>query len=192
MDRSRSEQLDDIDYEPAPEENKLGHLLSTVNPDAAAAIDNPPAPPDVGTIVVFKGRQGFSRMHRTEFPAMVLGGYDDGTLELMVMMEPEDMMLESRVPFRSHNQDQFYWRYRRKSAAEEGDSELPIRIKAIEDFLRAEDKLGEIIEAIGKRVETIETVLASDEMEALEKRIVALEGGTAKLKAKRGRPAKAK
>lgn len=181
MDHERAEKLPDA------EETEVGHYLQTTNPEAAAAIDHPPAPPDVGTIVVFKGRQGFSRMHRTEFPALVLGSFDDGTLELMVMMEPEDLMLESRVPFRSHNQDQFYWRWRRPNAAEGGEGDLPIRIKAIEDFLAAEDKLGETIEAIGKRIETVEGVLASDEMEALERRIAALEG-----KKKPGRKPKGK
>lgn len=173
----------------------MGHYLQTSNPPAAAEIDNPPAPPDVGTWVVFKGRAGFSRMHRTEFPALVLGAQpEDGTLILMVVMEPEDMMMESRVPFQSHNQEHFCWRYRRKSAVEEGASELSGRIDHIEEFLRGEDKLGDIVEAIGKRVETVESVLASDEMEALEKRIAALEGSASagKPKAKRGRPAKAK
>lgn len=163
----------------------MGHMLATMNPAAADAIDNPPAPPDVSTWVVFKPRAGVSRMHRTEFPAMVMGSYDDGTLSLMVVMEAEDMIAEERVPFQSHNQSAFCWRHRRAGA---GEADLEPRLKNIEDFLRDEDSLGELVEAIGKRVETVESVLASDEMEALEKRIAALE----KLKAKRGRPAKAK
>lgn len=168
-----AEQLEDV--EAPDEENPVGHLLKTVNPEAADAIDNPPAPPDVGTWVVFKGRAGFSRMHRTEFPALVLGAQPtDGTLELMVVMEPEDMITESRVPFQSHNQEHFCWRYRRKSAAEEADGALG-RITAIEDFLRGEDALGSTVEAIGKRLEAVESVLASDEIEQLEARIAKLE-----------------
>lgn len=171
----------------------MGHLLSTVNREAADAIDNPPAPPDVSTMVVYKARAGFSRMQRTEFPALVLGSNsDDGSLILLVMMDAEDVMVEQRVQFQSHNQPHHCWRYRRKSAAEDADGELPTRIAAIEDFLRGEDKLGEIVEAIGKRVETVEGVLASDEMEALERRIAALEGGAAKPKGKPGRKPKAK
>lgn len=166
----------------------MGHMLATMNPKAASEIGNPPAAPDVSTWVVFKPRAGVSRMHRTEFPAMVMGSYDDGTLSLMVVMEAEDMISEERVPFQSHNQSAFCWRHRRSGA---GEADLEPRIKEIEEFLRGEDKLGDIVEAIGKRVETVEGVLASDEMEALEKRIAALEGGV-KPKAKRGRPAKAK
>lgn len=184
-----AEQLEDIEFD-APEESELGHLLKTVNPAAAAAIDNPLAPPDVATWVVFKPRAGVSRMHRTEFPALVLGHHsEDGTLTLMVVMEPEDMMMETRVPFQSHNQESFCWRYRRPAAGEievgpEGieTKGLADRITEIEELLRGENKLGESVEVIGKRVETIESVLASDEMEALEKRIAALEA-----KAKKGR-----
>lgn len=165
----------------------MSHMLATMNPAAAAAIDSPPAPPDVGTWVVFKDRAGVSRMHRTEFPALVLGADSEGLLTLMVVMEPEDIKMEDHVPFRSHNAENYYWRYVRNGAAEDADSNLPVRIKSIEDFLAGEDKLGEIVEAIGKRVEQIEQVLASDEMEALEKRIAALEG-----KKKPGRKPKAK
>lgn len=165
----------------------MGHYLATSNPDAAAEIDNPPVPPDIGTWVVFKDRAGVSRMHRTEFPALVLGAQTDGSLILMVILESEDFKMEDRVPFRSHNQENFYWRHRRKSAVEEADADLEPRIKAIEDFLASEDKLGEVTEALGQRVETVEQVLASDEMEALEKRIAALEG-----KKKPGRKPKGK
>lgn len=163
-----AEQLEDVD-----EESELGHMLKTVNPEAAEAIDHPTPPPDVSTMVVFKGRSGFSRMHRNEFPAVVLGSHDDdGTLILLVMLEPEDMMMETRVPFRSHNQDQFYWRYPR---GDEPVAKIEVRVAEIEEFLRGEDKLGEVVEAIGKRVEAVESVLASDEIEQLEARIAALE-----------------
>lgn len=195
---NRAEQLADIDYEELfqigispemrgikPEENELAHYLATTNPEAAAAIDNPPAPPDVSTWVVFKPRAGVSRMHRTEFPAMVMGSYDDGTLSLLVVMEAEDMISEEHVPFQSHNQDAFCWRHRRAGV---GEAELEPRIKEVEDFLRGEDALGPIVDAICQRIDTIESVLASDEMEMLEKRIAALEGG----KKKPGRKPKAK
>lgn len=162
----------------------MAHYLQTTNPKAAAAIDNPPAPPDVSTWVVFLPRAGVSRMHRTEFPALVMGHFDDGTLSLMVVMEAEDMIVEDRVPFQSHNQSAYCWRHRRAGAS---DADLEPRIKEVEDFLRGEDKLGEIVEAIGKRVEAVESVLASDEMEALEKRVAALEA-----KKKPGRKAKGK
>lgn len=174
----RAEHIEDVEFD-AAEESQLNHLLKTVNPKAAAEIDNPPPLPDISTMVVFKPRSGVSRMHRTEFPAIVLGHRDDRTLILLVIMEPEDMMMEERVPFQSHNQDSFCWRYRRSS---ESEGAIEPRVAEIEAFLRGEDKLGEIVDAIGKRVETVESVLASNEIEALEKRIVALEA-----KAKKGK-----
>lgn len=149
----------------------MGHMLKTVNPAAAEAIDNPPAPPDIGTWVVFKGRAGFSRMRRTEFPALVLGASpEDGSLSLMVVMEPEDMMMEDRVPFQSHNQEHFCWRWRRKSDAE--------------DLVPGSD--GDLIKMLASRVATIEQVLAGDDLEKLEKRIAVLEAGGKKP----GRPKK--
>jgi len=163
----------------------LSHLLATVNQSAADAIDHPPEAPDVGTWVVFKGRAGFSRMHRTEFPAMVLGSQpNDGTLTLMVVMEPEDMMIEDRVPFQSHNQENFCWRWRKISPAEKdhalnGDTDrvnaLAGRVTEIENYLAEEDALGDTISHLNGRLNSVESVLASDEIEVLEKRIAVLE-----------------
>lgn len=167
----------------------MGHYLHTTNPAAADAIDNPPAPPDVSTWVVYKGRPGFSRMKRAEFAALVLGSQENGDLILMVVMEPEDMMLEEHVPFQSHNQEHHCWRHRRAGA---GEADLEPRVAEIEQFLRGEDALGPVVDTICQRIDTVESVLASDEMETLEKRIAALERVVAKPKAKRGRPAKAK
>lgn len=159
----------------------MSHMLATVNPDAAAAIDNPPAPPDVGTWVVFKGRAGFSRMHRTEFAALVLGADPtDGSLTLMVVMEPEDMMMETRVPFQSHNQPHFCWRYRRPASGEGAASDLADRVAKLEEILDGEDKLVEDFEQLNARMKTVESVLSSDEIEVLEARI-------AKLEAKKGK-----
>lgn len=135
----------------------MGHLLASVNPEAADAIDHPPAPPDVGTWVVYRGRAGFSRMHRTEFAALVLGAHDDGSLTLMVVMEPEDMMMEIRVPFQSHNQPNFCWRYRVKSkeemAAENSEfAALDQRVAALEAAIDGEDILVDKVEALEKQV----------------------------------------
>lgn len=93
----------------------MSHLLSTMNEEAAAAIDTPPELPDIGTIVVYIPRAGMMRMGRREFPALVLASdYEKQTLQLLVMMEPEDMMLEDHVVFQGHNQPHHCWRYVRK------------------------------------------------------------------------------
>lgn len=168
-----AEQLEDIDYS---EENDVGHMLATVNPEAAAAIDNPPTPPDVGTWVVFVPRPGVSRMHRTEFGAMVMGHHDDGTLQLWVVLEPEDHMMETRVPFQSHNQA-FSWRYARGSTAD-----LERRVAKLEEYLEGDDALVEDVEQLRGRVTTVENVMASDEIEVLEKRLDKLEKAAKKAK----------
>lgn len=173
----------------------MGHLLKSVNPEAADAIDHPAAAPDVGTWVVFKGRAGFSRMHRTEFAALVLGAHDDGSLTLMVVMEPEDMMMELHVPFQSHNQPHFCWRYRVKSQAELEHENFALhtlndRIARIEEKLEGEDILVDKVEALEKQV--------WGDFNATDKSIFShLAGFEAKLKAaglgpKAGRPKKEK
>jgi hypothetical protein len=76
----------------------MGHLLSSVNKAAAERIEDPAMDaPDIGTMVVYKPRAGIMRMGRTEFPAIVLGHDENGHLDLFVLMEPEDMMMESHV-----------------------------------------------------------------------------------------------
>lgn len=76
----------------------MSHLLASVNPEAAERITDAAAgAPDVGTMVVYMARAGMRRMGRTEFPAIVLGHDIDGFLELFVLMEPEDMIMESHV-----------------------------------------------------------------------------------------------
>jgi hypothetical protein len=52
----------------------------------------------VGNAVVYVGRIGSMRQGRTEFPALVLKQHpDDGTLDLLVIFEAEDMIWEQRV-----------------------------------------------------------------------------------------------
>ena len=92
----------------------MGHLLSSVNKLAADRIEDPTlGAPDVGTMVVYIARTGLQRRGKREFPAIVLGTDEDGFLELFVLMEPEDMMLESHVrPRESEFQDQGHcWRH---------------------------------------------------------------------------------
>lgn len=114
----------------------MGHLLSTMNEAAADAIDNPPALPDVGTIVVYIPRAGIMRMGRREFPALVLGSnHEEQTVELMVIMEPEDMMTEQHVHFQSHNQTQHCWRHVRTEQAQQRTEAELARLNAYGDRL---------------------------------------------------------
>jgi hypothetical protein len=52
----------------------------------------------VGTVVRFYGRSGAMRQGRNEFPAFVLKQHpDDGSVDLIVFFEAEDMIWEQRV-----------------------------------------------------------------------------------------------
>lgn len=120
----------------------MSHLLSTMNEDAADAIDNPPALPDIGTIVVYIPRAGMMRMGRREFPAIVLAGNaEEQTLELLVTMEPEDMIHEQHVVFQRFDQKQHCWRHVRKEQAEEHLINDNARMTAMANRLAALEKL---------------------------------------------------
>src|SRR6516162_8425966 len=77
----------------------MGHLLETM--DRIAENDptvkrNRKIP--IGTVVTYHGRTGSMRQGRTEFPAMVLKQHeDDGSLDMIVFFEAEDMIWEQRV-----------------------------------------------------------------------------------------------
>ena len=75
--------------------------MSSVNAAAAERLeDQTVQAPDVGTMVVYMARPGLQRMGRREFPAIVLAHDKEGFLDLFVLMEPEDMIMESHVrPF---------------------------------------------------------------------------------------------
>lgn len=84
-------------------------LLSTVNPAAAEAIGKI-TKVGVGSRVVYHARAGMMRQGRTSFPADVLKQHpDDGSLDLYVIMEPEEIIMEQRVAFQSHNQPHHCW-----------------------------------------------------------------------------------
>lgn len=126
----------------------MGHLLASVNPEATERIENPSFDaPDVGIVVVYRARKGVMRMGRTEFPALVLGHDEDGFLELLVMMEPEDMMLESHVrPWVEGNEDHGHC-YRMP------DSEIGDVDHRLEE---AQDKVAALVLEIAELKETLE------------------------------------
>lgn len=66
----------------------------------------------VGTVVKYHGRVGSMRQGRTEFPAFVLRQHpDDGTLDLLVFFEAEDMIWEQRVQPWSVNNPGHSWEF---------------------------------------------------------------------------------
>jgi hypothetical protein len=78
----------------------LGHLLQSINPEAAEAIrETPAAPrvPDVGEIVIYHMRPGERRQGRTRFPALVQGEGQRGSLNLTVILEAGELRNETLV-----------------------------------------------------------------------------------------------
>lgn len=78
----------------------MGHMLSTVNPDAAARIgrENDPLP-GVGTIVHYRPRPTDVKRGRWVVPAIVLtADQDNRTLDLFVIYDANDQITQERVP----------------------------------------------------------------------------------------------
>ena len=75
---------------------KMAHLMgSTANMPGFVSTHEPVG---VGSMVVYHGRTGHMRQGRTKFPAIVFEQHpDDGSLELLVLFEPEDQIWERRV-----------------------------------------------------------------------------------------------
>lgn len=78
----------------------MSHLLRSVNPEAADAIQPDPerqALPDVGDVVRYHMRQGWARDGRTIFPALVQGHGPGDTLMLTVVIDGGDLVDEQHV-----------------------------------------------------------------------------------------------
>lgn len=73
----------------------MGHLMSSLKPGPDDEVIDKVG---VGTVVEYHGRAGSMRQGRTSFPAMVLRQHpDDGSLDLLVFFEAEDILWEQRV-----------------------------------------------------------------------------------------------
>ncbi len=78
----------------------MGHLLRTVNPEAADAIEPGPGVrrlPEVGEVVRYHMRAGHGRNGRSFFPALVQGHGEQDTLMLTVCIDAQDFADESLV-----------------------------------------------------------------------------------------------
>lgn len=136
----------------------MSHLLRSVNALAADRIEDPTlGAPDVGTMVVYIARTGLQRRGKREFPAIVLGTDEDGFLELFVLMEPEDMMLESHVrPRASEFQDQGHcWRHVDLPPID-GDNEA---VEALDSAVRAQ---ALVIEGLKQDIAEMRKLLLGD------------------------------
>lgn len=89
----------------------MGHLLSSVNPEAAAAIDGDYPRVEVGSPVKYTMRDGQRRAGRTQVPGFIMAQNDDGTCDLLLLMEPEDFIEERHIPMKSEHQIVNCWEY---------------------------------------------------------------------------------
>lgn len=134
----------------------MGHLLASVNKEAAERIEDPAMDaPDIGTMVVYVPRAGIMRMGRREFPAIVLGHDENGHLDLFVLMEPEDMMMEQHVRPRL-NDEGHSWRHVDLPPI---DDETASRIELLET---TNSTLNESLEALQARVAELRKLLLGD------------------------------
>lgn len=79
----------------------MGHMLATMNPEAAHEIEHPTALPGVGSPVVYCPRPGQIRAGRSRVPAIVLkADGDNGLLDLVVIYDADDFLSVRDVPRR--------------------------------------------------------------------------------------------
>ena len=84
----------------------------------------------VATVVKYHGRVGSMRQGRNEFPAFVLKQHpDDGTLDLLVFFEAEDMIWEQRVSGWSETNPGHSWS---PAEAMEDDTSITARLASNE------------------------------------------------------------
>lgn len=73
----------------------MNHLQSSIRPGPDDILIDKVG---IGSSVVYIARNGMMRQGRTEFPATVLKQHpDDGSVDLIVLFEAEDMIWEQRV-----------------------------------------------------------------------------------------------
>jgi hypothetical protein len=122
-------------------------LLSSVNPQAAAAIHSAPVKarlPGVGETVIYHMRQGYARSGKTRVPALVMGHGDRDTLSLLVMIDAGDFNDESLVDEIGIGREFHVW-----------ERVLPIH-PAIDHLMGEIAALREIIQGLQASVERIE------------------------------------
>lgn len=170
----------------------MSHLLSSINPQAAAEIHPGPERqrlPGVGETVVYHMRQGFGRMGRTRFPALVQGHGERDTLMLTVFVDASDMMDESLVEEIGPGHEFHVWERLSavRSLAERLEEPAGLRgeVKSLEtavfgDYDRPRMSLIDILSDFEQRLRTVK--LAND---VLRKDLTAAESLISKLSKKK-------
>lgn len=152
----------------------MGHMLASMNPQAAHEIDNPVALPGVGSTVVYCPRPGEVRAGKTRVPAIVLkADAENGLLDLVVIYEADDFLSRKSLP--------------RRMGEDRGWEPAEGSAQAIAERLDAfKREVGEVLFGEHVKPETSFT----DEMLAMTAAIKTLDARLSTLEAKRpvGRP----
>jgi hypothetical protein len=130
-----------------------GHLLSSVNRDAAEAIGrggNESALPGVGELVIFYPRPGELRAGVGRHTALVTrSNEDDNSLDLVVVYDSDDLVGQRRVPKRSLDGGMGWETPRRRSSVLQVEHEVPGPATA-----------PEVVAALMRQVEALEKTVA--------------------------------
>lgn len=156
----------------------MGHLLSTVNPEAAAAIQPDVDPfavraPEVGEIVHYFARLGEGRSGRMIFPAFVMRveheGPRRGLLELIVIYGVDDVRGYSNVRRKTHDETMNVWDFMPGALGNQGDINMILKSLFGEHTMVEESVYGMLKES-GKTLKR-----QAEELKALAERIGTLE-----------------
>lgn len=158
----------------------MSHLLRSVNPEAADAIQPGPERqplPDVGDVVKYHMRQGHGRNGRTIFPALVQGHGPNDTLMITVIVDAGDLVDEQHVAEIGVGQQFHVWEHpaavRPLAERLEQPAGLLGEVKSLENLILGEyDRPNVSIIGI---------------MEAFERKIAALTAQVAELKRKKSK-----
>lgn len=138
----------------------MGHMLATVNREAADEIDHPTPLPDIGSTVVYIPRAGQVRAGKTRVPAIVTGrDVDNRLLDLVVIYDADDFLSKPRIPRRQG--DDHGWEL--VGAAPQG------RSSELQTF---KDELGSVLFGDNAKPPTNFT----DELMEIRRRLDAIEG----------------
>lgn len=89
----------------------MSMMLKTVNPEAAAVLEGEYPKALIGSPILYTLRPGVRRGGRTTAPGFIMSQNDDGTCNLMIFFEPEDVIDERYIPEKSEHQVNHCWEY---------------------------------------------------------------------------------
>ena len=159
----------------------MGHLLSTVNPEAAAAVkpEEPPFPiraPYIGEAVQYFARPGEGRGGgRDVFPAMMMKFGEDGVAELCVIYGADDFRDRINIPKKTHDKPWNSWDFMPNAMG--GSADVKMLCAAI--FGKhdpVEESVYGMILRLGARMKEVENDLSVRAANRGRKRLVPREG----------------